>query len=211
MDTHWFVAFEGVIGVGKTTAARLLQPMFGAESIFEVVEENPFLSGFYTDQAKYAFQTQIFFLLSRFRQMQVAAPGVLARANLLSDYMLAKDRIFARLTLNPDELEMHSRLYPLLAAGLPQPGLVVYLYADTGVLMQRIANRDRPFERAMPRPYIERLRGAYEEFFQTFDDAPLLRVDTNALDLVGNPQHLQELADRIRTRLGLGTFQGSLL
>lgn len=211
MDTHWFVAFEGVIGVGKTTAARLLQPMFAAESIFEVVEENPFLSGFYTDQAKYAFQTQIFFLLSRFRQMQVAAPGVLARANLLSDYMLAKDRIFAQLTLNPDELDMHSRLYPLLAAGLPQPGLVVYLYADTDVLMQRIANRDRPFERAMPRPYIERLRAAYEEFFKTFDDAPLLRVDTNSLDLVGNPLHLQELADRIRARLGLGTFQGSLL
>ena len=143
--------------------------------------------------------------------MQAAAPGILARANLLSDYMLAKDRIFARLTLNPDELEMHSRLYPLLASGLPQPDLVVYLYADTDLLMQRIANRDRPFERSMPRDYIERLHGAYEEFFKTFDDAPLLRIDTNAMDFVGNPSHLQEMRDRIRSRLGLGSFQESLL
>jgi deoxyguanosine kinase len=211
MSAHSFVAFEGVIGVGKTTAARLLQRSFSAECIYEVVEENPFLTDFYQDQAKYAFQTQIFFLLSRFRQMQVAAPPILARANLLSDYLLAKDCIFARLTLNRDELEMHSRLYPLLASGLPQPDLVVYLYADSDVLMERIANRDRPFERSMSRQYIERLRDAYEEYFRTFADVPLLRIDTNAMDFAGNPLHLREVGERIRTRLGLGTFQDSLL
>jgi deoxyguanosine kinase len=208
---HLFIAIEGVIGVGKTTLARLLRVPLEAEPILEIVEENPFLSDFYQDQAKYAFQTQIFFLLSRFRQMQSAAPDILARTNLVTDYVLAKDRIFAQLTLNPDELEMHKRLYPILASKLPQPDSVVYLYAETDVLMERIVNRDRPFERTMSRDYINSLKIAYEHFFADFRDAPMLRIDTNALNFVGNHEHFLTILDRIRAQLGLGAIQSPLL
>ena len=208
---HQFIAIEGVIGVGKTTLARLLQMPFRAEAIFEVVEENPFLSNFYQDIAKYAFQTQIYFLLSRFRQMQVSAPELLARGNVLSDYILAKDCIFARLTLNADELDMHSRLYPILASKLPQPDLVVYLQASTAVLMERIAQRDRPFERTMARLYIDNLRMAYDEFFANFHDAPLLTIDASQLNFVRNVDDFNAIANRIRAKLGIGEFQRPLL
>ncbi len=210
MSRHYFIAIEGVIGVGKTSLVRLLQAPFHAEAILEIVEENPFLSDFYQDQAKYAFQTQIFFLLSRFRQMQVSAPEYLSRANLLSDYILAKDRIFAQLTLNPDELEMHSCLFPILASKLPQPDLIVYLQADTNVLMERIAQRDRPFERAMSRDYIERLRVAYDKFFADYHDAPVLQIDTNRMNFVRNADHLNDIAAHIRMKLGIGEFQQQL-
>ena len=208
---NYFIAVEGVIGVGKTTLARLLQPLLSAGLILEIVEENPFLSDFYQDQAKYAFQTQIFFLLSRFRQMQVAAPEMLARTNVISDYILAKDRIFAQLTLNHDELDMHARLFPILAASLPQPDLVVYLQADTDVLMERIAQRDRPFERAMSRRYIDDLRTAYDRFFAAYQDAPLLNVDSNHLNIVRRPEDLDDIAGRIRAKLNIGEFQRELL
>jgi deoxyguanosine kinase len=177
----------------------------------EIVEENPFLSNFYQDQAKYAFQTQIFFLLSRFRQMQTAAPAILTRSTLLSDYILAKDCIFAQLTLNPDERDMHSRLFPILASKLPQPDLIVYLQADTDVLMERIALRDRPFERAMSRQYIDNLRAAYDEFFKHFQDAPLLTINMNQIDFVRHADQLNEIAERIRAKLGIGEFQQQLL
>jgi deoxyguanosine kinase len=208
---HHFIAVEGVIGVGKTTLARMLLEPFAAEPILEIVEENPFLSDFYQDRAKYAFQTQVFFLLSRFRQMQVSAPTILAQGNLISDYLLAKDRIFAQATLNPDELDMHSRLYPILAESLPPPDLVVYLQADTDVLMSRIAQRDRPFERAMSRAYIAELASAYERFFADFEDAPLLTIDTNTLDFVRNHADFQDIVARIQARLNIGDFQRQLL
>jgi deoxyguanosine kinase len=206
----YFVAVEGVIGVGKTTLARQLRAPLGAETILEIVEENPFLSDFYQDQAKYAFQTQIFFLLSRFRQMQFAAPETLVRTNVVSDYLLAKDCIFAKLTLNPGERDMHGQLYPILASRLPQPDLVVYLYANTDLLMERIATRDRPFERTMARQYIDRLRREYEAFFGDYHDAPLLRIDTNQLNFVGNLEHSELIVSRIRAQLGSGNFQERL-
>lgn len=208
---HYFIAVEGVIGVGKTTLARMLLAPFAAEPILEIVEENPFLSDFYQDKAKYAFQTQVFFLLSRFRQMQVSAPTILAKGNLISDYILAKDRIFAQATLNRDELDMHSRLYPILAESLPPPDLVVYLQADTDVLMSRITQRDRPFERSMSRDYIAELAAAYDRFFAAFEDAPLLTIDTNGLDFVRNHADFTNIVARIQARLNIGDFQRQLL
>lgn len=208
---HYFIAVEGVIGVGKTTLARMLLAPFAAEPILEIVEENPFLSDFYQDKAKYAFQTQVFFLLSRFRQMQVSAPTILAKGNLISDYILAKDRIFAQATLNRDELDMHSRLYPILAESLPPPDLVVYLQADTDVLMSRITERDRPFERSMSRDYIAELAAAYDRFFAAFEDAPLLTIDTNGLDFVRNHADFKDIVARIQARLNIGDFQRQLL
>ncbi len=207
-----YIAIEGVIGVGKTTLARLLQPLFEAELLLEVFEENPFLSAFYTDRARYAFQTQIFFLLSRYHQQRQAVPQILAAGkNLISDYTFAKDALFARINLSGDELEMYYRVHEALAEKIPRPDLIVYLRASTDVLMQRIALRDRPYERNMEREYIDLLNRAYEEFFaHPYDDTPVLTIDTNTLNFVLYPEHLQHIEQRIRQTLNLLPYQPSL-
>lgn len=207
-----YIAIEGVIGVGKTTLARLLQPTFDAELLLEVFEENPFLSSFYADRARYAFQTQIFFLLSRYHQQRRAVPQILAAGkNLISDYTFAKDALFARINLSGDELEMYYRVHEALAEKIERPDLIVYLRADTDVLMQRIALRDRPYERNMEREYIDLLNRAYEEFFaQPYDDTPVLTIDTNNLNFVLYPEHLRQIEQRIRQALNLLPYQPSL-
>ncbi|MBN1483601.1 MAG: deoxynucleoside kinase [Chloroflexia bacterium] len=205
-----FIVIEGVIGVGKTTLSRLLQPHFEAELLLEIVEENPFLPRFYQDQARYAFQTQMFFLLSRYRQQRITVPEALQQSSLISDYLLDKDRIFAQLTLEGDEWWMYQRLYEILDERLVRPTLVVYLRAGLDVLMGRIAMRDRSFERSMPRDYIERLRLTYEDFFGGYDAAPLLSIDTNALDYVHKPQDLQTVLGAVRTMLQQGYLRVSM-
>ncbi len=153
-----YIAIEGVIGVGKTTLARLLQPTFDATVLLEVFEENPFLSSFYADRERYAFQTQIFFLLSRYHQQRRGVSEALEQGgNLIADYTFEKDALFARINLHGDELEMYYRVHEALAEKVIQPDLVVYLRADPGVLMQRIALRDRPYERNIEQGYIEEL------------------------------------------------------
>ncbi len=207
-----YIAIEGVIGVGKTTLARLLQSAFEAEILLEVFEENPFLSDFYGDRARYAFQTQIFFLLSRYHQQRRGLPQILAAGkNLLSDYTFAKDALFARINLQGDELEMYHRVHEALAEKIPLPDLLVYLRADTEVLMQRIALRDRSYERNMERGYIDELNHAYDEFFaKPYERTPVLTIDTNLINIVQNPDDLKELENRIRQALGLAPFQPSL-
>ncbi len=207
-----YIAIEGVIGVGKTTLARLLQPLFQAELLLEVFEENPFLSDFYADRTRYAFQTQIFFLLSRYHQQRWTVPKILAEGkNLISDYTFAKDALFARINLSGDELEMYYRVHEALAEKIPRPDLIVYLRADTDVLMQRIALRDRPYERNMEREYIEALNGAYEAFFASpCDGTPVLTIDTNPLNFVLYPEHLHSIENRIRQALNLLPYQPSL-
>jgi deoxyguanosine kinase len=195
-----YVAVEGPIGVGKTTLARMLQPEFGAELLLEVFEENPFLSDFYADRERFAFQTQIFFLLSRYRQQREARRTV-QQHSLISDYTFAKDRLFAHLNLDGDELEMYERLHRALAERIVTPGLVLYLRASPQVLMERIATRDRPYERNMSARYIASLAGAYEEFFAGYHDSRLLTVDTDRLDVVRNPADLRSVCERIRAAL----------
>lgn len=207
-----YVAIEGVIGVGKTTLARLLRPMLEAEILLEIFEENPFLSDFYSDRARYAFQTQIFFLLSRYHQQRRTVPDLLAAGrSLISDYTFAKDALFARINLQGDELEMYYKVHEALGEKIPKPDLVVYLRADTGILMQRIAQRDRPYERNMESDYIDRLNHSYEDFFSRPGDAvPVLTIDTNPLNIVENPGHLKLIENRIRERLQLTPFQPGL-
>jgi len=207
-----YVAIEGVIGVGKTTLARLLRPMFEAEILLEIFEENPFLSDFYSDRERYAFQTQIFFLLSRYHQQRRTVPDLLAAGKtLISDYTFAKDALFARINLGGDELDMYYRVHEALGEKIPKPDLIVYLRATTAVLMQRIALRDRSYERNMEQGYIDRLNQAYEEFFaKPYDGVPVLTVDTNALNIVQNPAHLRLIENLIREKMKFGPFQPSL-
>jgi deoxyguanosine kinase len=205
----FFLAIEGVIGVGKTTLARLLQSRFEAELLLEAFEENPFLSDFYTDRARYAFQTQMFFLLSRYRQQQMA-PTLRANHPLIADYTFAKDSLFAQMNLAGDELDVYRQLYHVLADRIPLPDLVVYLRADTGLLMLRIAMRDRAYEREMDRAYIDALRQAYERYFSTYTETPLLTLDANDLDYVQDPSALDLIESQMRAALGIGVYQRSL-
>ncbi len=208
-----YIAIEGVIGVGKTTLARLLQPAFEAEALLEVFEENPFLSDFYGDRARYAFQTQIFFLLSRYRQQNNTVPHALtAGKSLIADYTFAKDALFAGINLKGDELEMYHKVHEALGEKIPKPDLVVYLQATTDTLMSRIAFRDRPYERQMERSYIDELNTAYEEFFsKPFDHTPILKIDTNDLNIIQNAEHIKLIENRIRESLGLSPYQPALL
>ncbi len=207
-----YVAIEGVIGVGKTTLARLLQPAFNAEILLEVFEENPFLSDFYADRERYAFQTQIFFLLSRYHQQRRTVHEILDTGkNLLADYTFAKDALFAQINLKGDELDMYYKVHEALAEKIQKPDLLVYLQASTEALMQRIAFRDRPYERQMERSYIDELNQAYDRFFaKPFDHTPVLTIETDRLNIIQNPEDLKLIEDRIRQSLSLPPFQQQL-
>jgi deoxyguanosine kinase len=211
-----YIAIEGVIGVGKTTLARLLQPTFLSAIVLEVFEENPFLSDFYSDRQRYAFQTQIFFLLSRYYQQRRSVPEILKRGeSLISDYTFAKDALFARINLAGDELEMYYRVHDALAEKIPLPDLVAYLRADTDVLMQRIASRDRPYERNMDRDYIDQLNRAYDAFFlenqarNVAGNVTVLTLDTNELDYIRRADDLKWVENRVRQALKQVPFQAT--
>ncbi len=212
-----YVAIEGVIGVGKTTLARLLQPAFQSTLVLEVFEENPFLSDFYSDRQRYAFQTQIFFLLSRYYQQRRSVPEILKRGEpLITDYTFTKDALFARINLIGDELEMYYRVHDALAEKIPLPDLIVYLRADTDTLMQRIASRDRPYERNMERDYIDQLNHAYDSFFienqarNVAGNVTVLTIDTNELDYIRKIDDFRWVENRIRQGLKQVPFQASL-
>ncbi len=206
-----YIAIEGVIGVGKTTLARLLQPAFEAELLLEIFEENPFLSDFYSDRARYAFQTQIFFLLSRYHQQRKGVREALVRNPwLLSDYTFEKDALFAEVNIEGDELEMYYRVHEALAEKIIRPDLIVYLKADTKVLMQRIAQRDRPYERQMDVNYIATLNQTYETHFSNYPTGNVLTIETNDLDFVRKAEDLERVEQRIRQALKIAPFQESL-
>ncbi len=208
-----YFAIEGVIGVGKTTLSRLLQPAFKAQLLLEKFEENPFLAKFYEDRARYAFQTQIFFLLSRYHQQREVVPAALKNETpLIADYAFEKDALFAQINLQGDELETYRQVHEALAEKIPIPDLVVYLRASTDVLMQRIAMRDRAYEREMEWEYIDKLNRTYEEFYrQRRWRAPVLVIETDTLDYVRNPEDLKWVENRIRQTLRLPPFQSALL
>ena len=206
-----YIAIEGVIGVGKTTLARLIHKAFQADLLMEVFEENPFLSDFYADRQRYAFQTQIFFLLSRYHQQNNTIPQTLQAGNsIISDYTFDKDSLFARINLKGDELDMYYKVHEALAEKITLPDLIVYLRADTNVLMQRIAQRDRPYERQMEVDYIATLNHYYDIHFGGRSKENILVINTDELDFVRKPDDLEFVAQRINQALKLAPFQESL-
>lgn len=205
-----YLAIEGVIGVGKTSLARLLQPIFDSELLLEIFEENPFLANFYADRKRYAFQTQIFFLLSRYHQQHDVVPKTLAKSDLIADYTFAKDALFAHLNLEGDELATYTLVHQALAERIPIPNLIIYLKVETDIALQRIAMRDRSYERLIERSYMNDLNQAYEAFFSDHTTCPVLTIDSNSLDFVANKSHLSHITNRIRSALGIPPFQPEL-
>ena len=196
--THRYIAVEGPIGVGKTTLARRLSERFEARLLLEAVEENPFLASFYEDPRKHAFQAQIFFLLSRYQQQLELLQGDLFSAMTVADYLFAKDRIFASLTLGADEYALYDRIATALDARVAKPDLVVFLQARSDVLMARIRKRGRDFERHIEPEYLDALARAYNDFFFHYEDTPLLVVNANDVDLATSDEDLDALVNVIR-------------
>jgi deoxyguanosine kinase len=195
---HRYIALEGPIGVGKTSLSKLLAERLGGRAVLEVVEDNPFLPRFYQDRSAWAFQTQLFFLLSRWQQQQQLLQADLFSAATVSDYVFAKDRIFATLTLQPAELALYDRIYEALGPRVPQPDLVIYLQARLEVLLQRIKRRGRDYERHFDADYLEALSRAYNDFFFHYTETPLLVINTSDIDFVHNPGDLDNLVSVVR-------------
>ncbi len=203
-----YVVVEGPIGVGKSSLTERLTKRFGGRAVYEVVEENPFLASFYSDRAKYAFQTQLFFLLSRFKQQQELFQDELFQQVLVSDYLFAKDRIFATATLDQNEMALYERIYENLGPRVRKPDLVVYLRARIDVLLGRIKKRGREFERRFDAEYLEELCHTYNDFFFHYEETPLLVVDTSEIDFVENDEDFEEiLREAARMKRGTVHFQ----
>ncbi|HKQ59926.1 MAG TPA: deoxynucleoside kinase [Candidatus Polarisedimenticolaceae bacterium] len=191
------IAVEGPIGVGKTSFVELLGRKFDAYRVLENID-NPFLKGFYEDRQGAAFQVQLFFLLSRYRQLQELAQRELFQQVTLLDYVFAKDKIFAYLNLDDSELLIYDKLYALLESQVPRPDLVIYLQAETSTLLERIGRRRRDYEAAISEAYVNEVNKAYNYFFFHYKDTPLLVIDTTKIDFVREEQHLDELVEQIR-------------
>jgi len=192
-----YIAVDGVIGAGKTTLATLLSERLNADLVLEQFEINPFLDKFYKDRRRYAFQTQIFFLVNRYIQQQNLLQANLFKPYLVSDYIFEKDRIFASINLEGDELKLYETLASQLEKNILKPDLVIYLQSSVDRLMENIRKRDRAFERNIQRSYIEQLNEAYNHFFFAYKTTPLLIVNTNEIDFLNNKEDLDNLIELI--------------
>ncbi|OGQ13999.1 MAG: hypothetical protein A3B70_06930 [Deltaproteobacteria bacterium RIFCSPHIGHO2_02_FULL_40_11] len=202
MSSYRYIVIEGVIGVGKTTLVELLSKDLSAKTYLEIVEENPFLvGGFYKDIQANAFNTETFFLLSRFRQQRELVDELLHSTHLLiSDYLFAKNRIFAGITLNQEDLEIFDSVYRPLNRRVAIPDLIIYLKADTESLLRRIQLRDRSFERQMQRDYIQKLVQKYDDFFKQYDETEVLTIDASDMDFVFNRQTYSKIKDLVLSK-----------
>jgi len=204
MTKKKYIVVEGPIGVGKTSLAKMLAAEFHARCVFEKVEDNPFLPKFYEDRETHAFQNQLFFLLSRYQQQRELSQQELFIQSTVSDYLFAKDKIFATLTLSSEELNLYQQIYQLLDTRVPKPDLVVYLQARPEVLYKRIKKRDKSYERSITPEYLEEVAQAYNRFFFHYDESPLLVVNTSEIDFVASSKDLADLIKEIYN-MGPGT------
>ncbi len=198
MAVPYHIAIEGTIGVGKTSLAKLLSDRLNASTVLEKFEENPFLKDFYKDQNTYAFQTQLFFLLSRYRQLVDLQQTELFTKTIVSDYMFIKDRLFASLNLDDKEMNLYDNVAKLLEKSVVNPDLAILLQSDTDRLLENIKKRDRAYEQEINWKYLDALNQIYNEFFMKYDKSPLIIINTNDIDFVNNPKDLDEIINFIR-------------
>jgi deoxyadenosine/deoxycytidine kinase len=192
-----YIVTEGPIGVGKTSLTSLLAEKLGAQLILERAEDNPFLADFYNNPERYRFQTQMFFLLSRFvQQREIAQPDLFTRITI-SDYLFDKDRIFAYLNLDENELALYEQFYKIIEPKIVRPDLVIFLQADTETLLRRIKLRARPFEKEVSHDYIATVNEAYNHFFFRYSETPLLVINTSDIDFVRRQDDLDDLLRQI--------------
>ena len=199
MKIPYHIAVEGTIGVGKTSLTKILGERLEAKLILEEFEENPFLVDFYKNPERFAFQTQLFFLLSRYRQQQELQQTDLFTKALISDYMFVKDRLFAALNLNDKEMGLYNSVARILEKNVSSPDMVIFLQSDTDRLMLNIKKRGREYEKSIDWKYIDALNQIYNEFFFRYDKSPLLIINTNDIDFVNNKTDLEEIIEFIRT------------
>lgn len=197
--TPRYIAIEGPIGVGKSSLAKILAQKYASRLVKEDVAGNPFLERFYENPRKFAFQTQLFFLLSRYRQQRELAQGDLFEVGLVCDYILAKDKIFALINLEDDEISLYESIYKLLVPTLPKPDLVIYLQARPEVLLSRVRKRGIAYERNISLDYLRTLSDAYNEYFFHYNETPLLVVNTSEIDFVESPRDLEHLVREVKS------------
>ena len=198
MRKLYYIAIEGPIGVGKTSLANLMSKELGARLVLEEFEENPFLPEFYKDPERFAFQTQLFFLLQRYRQQQELRQVDMFQNLLITDYLFVKDRLFASLNLNEKEMHLYDTVANLLERNIIKPDLVIYLQGDTDTLMRNIALRGREMESNITYDYIDALGQVYTEYFFRYQDTPLVIINTNNIDFVRNAEDLNQVIEYIR-------------
>ena len=191
------IAIEGPIGVGKTTLAKALADRLNATLVLEQADDNPFLETFYEDPSRYALAVQLSFLFSRLKQWQELHQQELFHQGMVSDYIFAKDRLFATVTLNDTELALYDQVARVVAIDLPSPDLVIYLQSDPDIIMKRIKNRSRRFERGLSAEYLKRVITAYDQFFFRYQQTPLLIVQTDRLNFADRPEDIDALIERI--------------
>lgn len=193
-----YIVIEGPLGVGKTSLAVKLAERINGQTLLENTEDNPFLDKFYQNPRRYAFQIQMFFLLRRYQHsMEISQKGLFKSA-VVSDYLFDKDRIFARTNLDDNEFWLYEQLFQLLKKRIPPPDLVIFLQANTEILMQRIRKRDMEYERAINFKYLDEINQAFNDFFFHYTDAPMLVVNASNIDFVNIPEDFEDLVNEIR-------------